>query len=144
MRRCLILRVVGASLILIGCAATPTPDPWQQFEVTDEAASRPADLGAWPEPIEITETEVTFDLDGAIALERYRVAGEGNTEIAAAHARQIDAMRDTTRHLIEAGQAQWRVAELRRTILEEERRAWLIEKFSLYAGIGLLLVGIAL
>ena len=73
-----------------------------------------------------------FDLSGARALEAYRVAGAGNTEVALEHAAQIDELHTAAGALVEAGQAQRRVADLRLEILEEERRHHTIEKISLY------------
>jgi len=86
---------------------------------------------------------VTFDLEGARRLETWRVIGSGNTEIAAAHADQVDDLRDAARSLVEAGQAQRTVAEMRREILEEERRAHAIEKIGYWSAMLLLLVGVA-
>lgn len=85
---------------------------------------------------------MTFDLSGARALESYRVAGEGNTELAEEHAAQIDDLKDAAATLVETGQAQRRVADLRLEILQEERRHHFIEKITLYMG-ALLLLGAA-
>jgi len=86
---------------------------------------------------------VTFDLSGARALEAYRVAGAGNTELAEEHAAQIDDLKDAAATLVETGQAQRRVADLRQEILLEERRHHAIEKISLWAGVLLVVIGSA-
>lgn len=85
---------------------------------------------------------MTFDLSGARALEAYRVVGEGNTELAEEHAAQIDDLKTAAAALVETGQAQRRVADLRLEILQEERRHHFIEKISLYA-LALLGLGVA-
>jgi hypothetical protein len=100
-------------------------------------------MPAWPEPIEFNQDTVTFDLEGARALEAYRVTGAGNTEIAAAHADQVDELRTAATYLLEAGQAQRKVADLRREILEEERRAHTYEKIGLWAMLVLVIAGAA-
>ena len=123
--------VAGASLS--GCATTPTPDPWATVEVDESPAQQPVRLPEWPQEASSTEDEVTFDLSGARALAAYRIAGEGNTELAEEHAAQIDDLRRAAATLVETGQAQRRVADLRLEILEEERRHHFIEKISLYA-----------
>jgi len=85
---------------------------------------------------------VTFDISGARALEAYRIAGEGNTELAEEHAGQIDDLKDAAAILVETGQAQRRVADLRLEILQEERRHHFIEKITLYAG-AILILGVS-
>jgi len=143
MRAWLILLTAGASLALSACASTPAPDPWGDVEVPGEPATQPTALPDWPQPVGFTEDSVTFDLEGARRLETWRVIGSGNTEIAAAHADQVDDLRDAARSLVEAGQAQRTVAEMRREILEEERRAHAIEKIGYWSAMLLLLVGVA-
>lgn len=143
MRTWLTLLTVGASLCISGCASTPSPDTWGSIEIPGDPATQPVALPEWPQPIDFTENTVTFDLDGAHRLESWRVAGTGNTEIAAANADQVDDLRDAARSLIAAGKAQRRVAELRREILEEERRAHLYEKVGLWAMLVLVIAGAA-
>ena len=143
MKTWLTLLAVGASLSLSGCASAPTPDPWGEVNVPAEPATIPVVLPEWPQPVDFTEQTVTFDLAGANVLEVWRVAALGNTEIAAAHADQIDDLRDAARSLVEAGKAQRKVAELRREILEEERRAHTYEKVGLWALVVLVIAGAA-
>ena len=130
--------------ILVGCAATPTPDPWQGIEVETRPTTTPLVLPVWPLPVEFTEDKAVFDLEGVRALEAYRVAAGGNTEIAAAHADQIDDLRTATKALVDAGKAQRKVADLRLEILEEERRHWMFEKISYWAGFLIIGLGVAL
>jgi len=143
MRAWLTLLAVGASLSLSsGCATAPASDPWAKVEVDLTPAERPVRLPEWPQETSFTEDEVTFDLSGARALEAYRVTGEGNTELAEEHAAQIDDLKDAAATLIETGQAQRRVADLRLEILQEERRHHFIEKITLYAG-AILILGVS-
>lgn len=139
----LTLLALGASLSLSGCASTPSPDPWGSIELPGEPATIPEPLPDWPQPTDFDEDSVTFDLAGARVLKQWEVIALGNTEIAAAHADQIDDLRDAARSLVEAGKAQRKVAELRREILEEERRAHTYEKIGLWAMLVLVIAGAA-
>lgn len=126
---------------LLGCAATPTPDPWEGIEIDRTPAVTPERLNDFPLPTEFTEDSVTFDLAGAQELEAYRVAAEANTVIATEHAGQIDDLKEAAEHLVAAGQAQRKVADLRKEILEEERKHWFWEKTAYWAGF--LIIGLA-
>jgi hypothetical protein len=143
MKAWLILLTVGASLSLISCASAPSPNPWGSVEIPGEPATQPTALPDWPQPIDFTEGTVTFDLEGAGRLESWRVIALGNTEIAAAHADQVDDLRDAAGSLVEAGKAQRTVADLRLEILEEERRAHTVEKIGLWAMVVLVIAGAA-
>lgn len=119
MRRLLILLLAGA----LSSACTTTPlDPWADLEADARPAVRPQELPRWPQPIEATESTVTFDLDGTRALDAYRAAGATNTRIAEANADQVDALNEAAGHLIAAGRGQRQIAELRAEMLEDERR----------------------
>ncbi len=87
---------------------------------------------------------VTFDLDGANAISAYIVTSEANTGIAYEHSEQIDDLRVATKALVDAGKAQRRVADLRKEILEEERRHWFWEKTGYWAGFLIIGLGLAL
>jgi len=110
--------------ILGGCATPPTPDPWQDIEVPTERAERPLRLPQFPDPVNLTNDSVTFDLDGANAISGYIIIAEANTDLVREHSEQIDDLRSASKYLVEAGKAQRRVADLRLEILEEERRHW--------------------
>ena len=116
--RLFIVLVLGC---LAGCATSPSPDPWADIEVQEPGAIKPLSLPEFPSPVSMTEDTVTFDLDGANAVSAYIVVAEGNTDIGAAHAMQIDDLRIAAKALVEAGKAQRKVADLRQEILEEER-----------------------
>lgn len=135
--------LIAAALALAGCAATPTPDPWADYEPHDEPVAAPIEHDGWPEPIAYTDETVTFDLNGALALESWRIAGLGNYEIASELMHQVIALREENDALVRAGRAQRQVAEFRRQMLEDERRAHAIEKITLWAGMVLVVVGAA-
>ena len=143
MRAWLTLLAAGASLSLASCATAPTPDPWADLEVDQTEAQRPVRLPEWPDETSFTEDEITFDLSGARALSAYRATGEGNTEIADANAEQIDELRKAAAALVEAGQAQRRVADLRLEILQEERRHHAWERAGYWTGMLLVIIGAA-
>ena len=136
--RLFIVLVLGC---LAGCATSPSPDPWADIEVQEPGAIKPLSLPEFPSPVSMTEDTVTFDLDGANAVSAYIVVAEGNTDIGAAHAMQIDDLRIAAKALVEAGKAQRKVADLRQEILEEERRHWMFEKAAYLTGF--LLIGLA-
>lgn len=98
-------------------------------------------LPEFPSPVSMNEETVTFDLDGANAISAYIVTAEANTGIGNEHAEQIDADRVAIKALVDAGKAQRKVADLRKEILEEERRHWFWEKISYWAGF--LIVGMS-
>jgi hypothetical protein len=75
-------------------------------------------------------------------LDSYKTAAEANTAIAAEHAQQVEVLQETVVSLVSAGQAQRSVAEMRKEMLEEERRHNFFKSIGLYAiiiGMGLAL-----
>lgn len=130
MRRSLICLLAGA---LSGCAAIPAEDPWQDLTVETEPAVRPNDCGKLPGPSEATETMVVYDVAAANRLERYRLCAEDNQGIAAENAAAIDELKIVRKSLTGAGAAEHRIAEMRREILEEERRHMLWERLEYWA-----------
>ena len=136
--RWLTLLAVGASLSS-GCASTPPADPWASIAPHDEVVAQPVALGAWPAPVSETLTTVTFDLPGAVALLEFQTASEGNYRVAAALADQVTELHAEADHLVAAGRAQRRVADLLKEVIAEERRHHAWEKAGLYAAIVLLI-----
>jgi hypothetical protein len=126
MNRLLILSILGASLS--SCASTPTPNPWDDIVVPAEGATVPLDCGEFPLPNDLSEDDITYSADGVRALEAYRVCSETNQQIGAAHAEQVDDLRRGTAALVDAGKHQRAIAEMRREMLEEERRHALWER----------------
>jgi len=109
------------SLGLVSCA-TQTPDPWQGLETEIEAATTPLDCGSFPLPSEEYKTHVVYDKASLNDLNDYRQCSEANEGIAGEHAMQIDQLKIARKGLTEAGQAQRNVAEMRQTMLNDERR----------------------
>ena len=116
--------------LLAGCATTP--NPWD-FDVDTTPTERPLELPDFPSPIDFTETEVTFDLEGAKSLTEYQVVAETNTEVASLNADQSDNLKTASSHLVKAGQAQHALTELQKEILEEERRHNMWERIGYWA-----------
>jgi hypothetical protein len=141
----LTLLIVGASLT--GCAATPSPDPWQTVEVPERSAQQPLPQPDRPLPDEIIgegEDQVwVYDRSGVERLEAYVVTAEGNQQLALEHAGRIDDLQQAVGDLVSAGKGQRRVADLRLEILEEERRHHAWEKLGYYAGMVLVIFGAA-
>ncbi len=131
MSRLKLLLIAGA--LISGCAAAPSPNPWDSVEVKHEPAQRAVEAPRFPLPVEITEEWATFDVAGIRALDLNRQAARANAKNVNAHADQIDALRDAAEHLVEAGRAQRQVADMRAEILLEERRQMMFERFGLWA-----------
>ncbi len=136
-----VLLLLGVlSLALSSCAGTPTPDPWADYDPDTKPVAEPVALGAWPAPIEITETAVTFDLAGATALELYRVVGAGNTVIAGDLSTQVREQRTEIQQLLIAGKGQRRTTDMLKDQLATQQRHHAWEKAGLYGGM-LLTIG---
>ncbi len=142
-RLCLVLLANGALLSLISCASTPSPDPWATIEPENEPVAEPVALVDWPSPVSETDTTVTFDLAGAIALRDFQIVSEGNYEIGSELSAQVTALKTERDALVAAGKGQRAISDLRLEILEEERRSHMIEKVGYWIAMGLLLVGVA-
>jgi hypothetical protein len=67
-----------------------------------------------------------------------RDCAEANYAIASEHVTQIDNMRESVQHLADAGQAQYRIAQMKQEMLDDER------KHNFYTSIGYWVVIIAL
>ncbi len=117
--------LISLSLVLSGCATT-TPNPWIGLDVSLEAATTPIDCGSFPLPSESTETHVVYDKSGLNALNAYRQCSEVNEAIAGEHVLQIGQLKIARKGLVEAGQAQRRISDMRQEMLKEERLSHLI------------------
>jgi len=73
-------------------------------------------------PSEAIADAIVYDQAGTNDLEAYRVCAEANEFLVSEHAQQIGQLKVTRRALVEAGQSQRRIAEMRLTMLEDERR----------------------
>jgi len=119
MKTWLIFLIGGVSLS--GCATTPPPNPWDDLTTETEPAATPIDCGRFPAPTEATESMIVYDTAGVNELEAYRVCSEANTAIADEHAEQIGELKTARAALVEAGQSQRNIADMRETMLEDER-----------------------
>ena len=133
-----------AAGLLAACATSNDPNPWDDLEVETEPAPRPVALPDWPSPIHYDADTVTFDLEGAKRLERFRVVSVGNYDMAEASADEVDALNDAAGHLIEAGKAQRALTDLQRQIVEEERRRHFFEKITYWAGFAIIIAAASL
>ena len=139
MRNWLILCLVGSSLT--GCATAPDENVWIGIDVPADPAVRPDPLPDRPIPL-IRDGGLLFTGDQIRALEEYFILAESAEDIAHANADQIDELRKAAAALVDAGEAQFKVAAIRRQIIEEERRQHTFEKVGLY-GIILAVIGVA-
>ena len=138
--RMLLLSLISS--VLLASCATSIPDPWIGLETETESAATPLDCGSFPMPTESSETGVVYDKSGLNDLNAYRQCSEANEAIAGEHAKQIDQLKISRKGLTEAGQAQRRIADMKQTMLNDERRHNLYMKFGLYAVI--IAMGLAL
>ncbi len=138
--------IVGA--LISGCA-TPAVNPWVDLTMDTSPAVGPINCGKLPYPSSVSDTNgdgkidtVSYDEDGSNALEAYRACSEDNKEIITQHAGQIMQLKISRKGLTEAGIAQRNIADMRKTMLEEERRHNFWNNIGLYvviAGMGLAL-----
>jgi len=130
-----------SSVLLASCATVP-PDPWQGLETETEAAATPLDCGSFPLPSESSTTGVVYDKAGLNDLNAYRLCSEDNEAIAGEHAKQVDQLKIARKGLVEAGQAQRHITDMKQEMLDDERRHNLWTTWGLYAviiGLGLAL-----
>ena len=142
MTRAWLIFWISCASLSSGCATAPSPDPWSDLEASVAPAQQPVSLPEWPQETSSTPDTVSYDLDAVRQMLAHRVTAQGNYEIAAANADQIDELNKAAGHLIEAGRAQRRVSDLRLEILMEERRHHAIEKAALWGGM-ILVIGAA-
>lgn len=119
MKKFLTSLIVGLSL---SACATVEENPWADLTVETDPAEAALDCGSFPMPVLSDEVGITYDLAGVNDLEAYRTCSEANQGIANEHAAQIDQLKVARKALVEAGEAQRNVAEMRQEMLEEERR----------------------
>ena len=127
MRAWKLLLIAGASLA--GCASNPPHDPWAGISLPDGPIAKPVDCGPFPYPTELLDTDADgaidtyrYDRAGANELEAWRTCSGANFTIAAEHADQLDYLRVGAAELVQMGQHQRRIADLRLEMLEDERR----------------------
>jgi len=111
-------------------SAPPTNNPWSEQQ-------RAEDFAVYP--IEIPELE--SDLSN---LDEVLEAAIGNYDIAEANAETLIALSRAYNDLLAAGEAEFELAESRRRLLEEERRARLWDKLSTWSILAILGAGAAI
>jgi len=124
--------------VLTGCATTEV-NPWESIEVPREAAQQPVQPPTWPIPATFDDEGATFTLEQLRVLDVFREISDANLAIAREHAAQIEVLQDALAALVEAGQAQRVVADMRSQMLEEERKHNAVEK----VGLWILVLGLA-
>ena len=133
--------IVGASLILVsGCAVTPAENPWDDIELQQEVATDPQDCGEFPLPdvVDATSNSITYDVDGTRKLDLYRECAAVNQAVAVERTDEVNQHRIAEAALVDAGKHQRAIAEMRREMLEEERRARAWNNVTYWVLIGLL------
>ena len=134
MNRLLILLISFG--ILVSCATT-SPNPWEGLDTSVSPAAAPIDCGGFPVPTETIGDSLVYDNAGGNALNDYRKCSEANEGIAGEHAAQIGQLKIARKALVEAGQSQRNIAEMRQTMLADERRHHLFQS----AGYWVLILG---
>jgi len=113
--------------ILTGCSSTPVSLPsWDIPEATEEA-QQPLELPVRPQATLSATGMAEFSQEGMLQLQRYVAASEANFAIARANAQALEAQSRAYNALIQAGQLQRQVAEIRQELLEIERRDHFID-----------------
>ena len=125
-------RLLVIAFLLSGCA-TQAPNPWQGLTVDETPATTPIDCGSFPMPSEVVGDSLVYDNVGANDLEAYRSCSEANSAIVTEHALQIGQLKRARRALVSAGVSQRNIAEMRQTMLDDERKRNFFEKIGLYA-----------
>lgn len=106
--------LAGSLLALSSCASVPV-NPWDGIEAPSEAIESPLPCAELPAP-------QAFDDIGKGRIQAMRECAVANYDIASEHVIQIQHMRESVGHLTEAGQAQYRIAQMKQEMLEDERR----------------------
>jgi len=114
--------IIGAVLLINGCATSPAESPWNGLTTETAPAVAALDCGAFPAPSGATEAQIVYDEAGVNALEAYRVCSEANESNVDEHAAQIGQLKVARKALVEAGQAQRNIATMKQQMLDEERR----------------------
>ena len=145
--RMYLLFSISSVILLSGCA-THTISPWDGLTTETTAAVTPLDCGQFPMPTETIKdnndemTHGVYDKPTMNDLNDYRKCSEANEAIADEHAQQIGQLKLSRKGLTEAGRAQRNIADLRQTMLEDERRSHVYSSIGYW--IAILGMGLAL
>lgn len=120
MNRLLMFLIIGASLS--GCATKQPESLWGEISVEVSPAAAALDCGPLPFPTLATGVEIVYDEAGVNALEEYRLCSEANQANVDEHAAQLMQLKVARRALVDAGQAQRNIADMRLEMLNDERQ----------------------
>jgi len=115
-----IFLILGA--LVSGCASN-LPSPWVVLDTDTSPATTSLDCGSFPFPDSATDESITYSKAGTNDLEAYRECSDANKAIVDQNAAQIDQLKLARKGLVEAGQAQRQIADMRETMLNDERRS---------------------
>jgi hypothetical protein len=110
--------IVGLSS---GCTSTPPENPWDDLTTETDPAATAIDCGKFPAPTAASDAEIVYDKAGVNELEAYRVCSEANAAMTDEHAAQIGELKTSRKSLVAAGQSQRTIADMRETMLKDER-----------------------
>lgn len=127
-------------VVLSGCSSTPPNNPWNTLTTETTSAASPLDCGSFPLPTESYQTHVVYNKASLNDLNDYRQCSEANEAIASEHALQIGQLKLARKGLTEAGRSQRNIADMRQTMLDDERRHNFFQSIGLYA----VIIGLAL
>ena len=129
---------IAFSLALASCAiAPPGPNPWDELELRAADIARPVALPAPPAGT-VEGDRLYFTPAEAEELLLYLEVAEGNGEIGAELAAALEDLSRAYSSAVTAGSAEHELSESRRVQLEEERRARLWDKLSVWSVLALL------
>lgn len=111
-------------IVLTGCSSTPQEMPitFGDFEKVDESATYPDPLPKMNLGLFNCGSNVCIDPDATSRIERYSIIAEGNTELATANAKALEATNKKANSFIDAGISMEYLIQLREEQLENERR----------------------
>lgn len=127
-----VMRLLPILLIVGGCSSNPV-NPWDSIDDPREPVQHPLQLPLWPIPETFDTSGATFTVEQLRVLDLYKTTAEANTAIAVEHAQQVEVLQEAVVSLVDAGQAQRTIAEMRKEMLEEERRHNFFKSIGLYA-----------
>lgn len=130
-------------ICLIACVSTScaiAPNPWNEIKVPDSEIAYPIVLPDFPDPISSTKTTATYSRDSIEDMVLYVTAADANTKAATANAEQIEDLREGAESLVEAGKSQRQIADMKQTMLDNERK----HNFFTNIGLYVVIIGLAL
>lgn len=131
MKPLMLLLTVG---ILSGCATNEVAIPdWEIARIEAAEVTRPTPLPSLPE-IFVEGDRAYVTRNGLLQLEAYKVVAEGNYDSANYNAEAMKSYEAAYNHLIEAAKAQQQLEQIRKELLEQERRERTMDRW-FYRGV---------